>query len=53
MLFNFTSEYAIRMITANREGSELNGAHWLLVRAEDATLLGQEEHNVRKDRHFG
>jgi hypothetical protein len=43
LLFNFVSEYVIRKIEENHAGMKLNGAHQLLVYADDVNLLG---HNI-------
>jgi hypothetical protein len=42
LLFNFSSEYAIRKVQENQVNLELNGAHQLLVYADD-NLLGDSE----------
>jgi hypothetical protein len=44
LLFNFTLEYAIKMIQENQVGVTLNGIHQLLVYADDVNLLGD---NIR------
>jgi hypothetical protein len=46
LLFNFTSEYAIRKIQRNQEGLEVNGTHQLLVYADDDTLVIDENINT-------
>jgi hypothetical protein len=37
--FNFSLDYAIRMVQENKQGLELNGSHWFPVYADD-NLLG-------------
>jgi len=40
LLFSFTLEYAIRKVQPNQERFKLNGAHRLVVCADDVDLLG-------------
>jgi hypothetical protein len=49
LLFNFALEYAIRTGQANQESFKLNGAHQLLVYADDVNILGGSIHDVTKN----
>lgn len=41
LLSSFTLEYAIRKVQPNQERFKLNGAHWLVVCADDVNSLGR------------
>jgi hypothetical protein len=49
MLFNFTLQYAIRKVQANKEGFKLNGTYQLLVYTADVNILGGSIHTVKKN----
>ena len=52
LLFNFALEYAIRRGQVNQDGLKLNGAHQLLVYADDDSILGTSVHTTRKKQKF-
>jgi hypothetical protein len=49
LLFIFALEYTIRLVQANRDGLILNGAHQLLVYADDVKMLGRSVHTIKKN----
>jgi hypothetical protein len=49
LLFNFTSEYTIRNVQENKEGSELNETHQHLVCAVVINLLGENINIINKN----
>jgi hypothetical protein len=53
LLFNFALEYAIRRDQANQKVLKLNGAHRLIIYADDVNILGGTIHaNKEKHRSF-
>ena len=48
LLFNFALEYATRRIQVSQDGLKLNGAHRLLVYADD-NIVGGSAHAIKED----
>jgi len=49
LIFNFALEYAIKRSEVNQDGLELNGAHQLLVYADDVNILGGSVNTTKKN----
>jgi len=49
LLFNFAVEYAIKRVQVNQDGLKLNGAHQLLVYADDVNIVGGSIHTLREN----
>ena len=49
MFFNFALEYAIRRVQVSQDGMKLNGAHQLLVYADDVNILGGSIHTIKEN----
>jgi hypothetical protein len=52
LLFNFALQYSIKRVQLNLDGLELNGAHQLVVCADDVNILGGSVHTVKENRNF-
>jgi hypothetical protein len=48
LLFNFVSEYSIRMKKENKEGFKLNGTHQLLPYFDDVDTVGENIDTIKK-----
>ena len=49
MLFNFALEFAFRRVQVNQDGLKLNGAHQLLVYADDVNIMSGSVNAIKKD----
>jgi hypothetical protein len=49
LLFNFTVDYAIRMVQVNQDGLKLNGTGQLLFYADDVNISGEGVPNIKKN----
>ena len=47
--YGFALEHTIRRVQVNQDGLKLNGAHQLLVYADDVNILGGSVHTVKKN----
>jgi hypothetical protein len=52
IFFNFVLEYVIRRVQVNQDGLKLNGAHQLLVYADDVQILGGSIHGINKNKEI-
>jgi hypothetical protein len=51
-VFNFALEYAIKKVHENQMGLRWNGAHQLMIYADDVNILGDNIYTVKKNRNF-
>jgi hypothetical protein len=49
LLFNSALQYAIRSVQVHQDGLKLNGAHQVLVFADDVNILGESVHTVKEN----
>jgi hypothetical protein len=49
LLFNFTSEYAVRRVQVIQDGLKLNGSHQLVVYADDVSVLGGSVYTIKEN----
>jgi len=49
LLFNFTSDSAIRKFQVKQDGLKLNGRHQLLFHGDDVNILGGSIHSTEKN----
>ena len=49
LLFNFALVYAIRRVQVNQDCLKLNGTHYLLVYANDVSILGGSVHTAKEN----
>ena len=52
LIFNFVLEYASTRVQINQDGLKLNGAHQLLVYADDVNILERRIFSIKIHRRF-